>query len=180
MFHKLYMLSRKERNNIYIAVAVMGAMVVLRVFVFEGMNRITALNRVLPEKREELDRIRTLVTDQKRRESGVQMVNARINSRSEGFAVFTFLEEKARRLNIADSIVSMKPSTNPLDEQYTESVVAIEFDGISLNSLVSYLFEIEKSGQLLAVKRLEVNTARSNDANLDATLEVSTLVPANT
>jgi type II secretory pathway component PulM len=180
MLQKLSVMSRKERNIMYIAVAVLGAMVLLRVFVFEGLGRITTLNRVLPQKREELERLRTLVNDQMNRDAGVKLVSSRIQSREEGFAVFTFLEEKARNLSITDSIVAMKPDTNPLDEEYSESVVEIEFEGISLTALVSYLFEIEKSEELLAVKRLEVNTARNNAANLDAVLEVVTLVPANT
>jgi general secretion pathway protein M len=93
--------------------------------------------------------------------------------RSEGFSILSYLEGLARRLDVKNRIVQMKPKQGQSTRFYKEGVVEIKMEKVPLQMLVRYLFQVENSPELLRIKELRIRPRFDNPDLLDARFQVS-------
>jgi len=176
MFKKIKELPPKERYIVFAAGTFIIGMIVFQIFISGGIRRIKTLRRIIAEKENELDQMREMCAEYNKIEEEMRDVSKRLAKRDEDFAIFSFLEQTATDLKIRGNIAYMKPSFSSLGEDYSESIVEVKLNDVTLNQINKYLFEIEKSGNLLNIKRLDIKTDPQNTEYLDIVFEVSTLV----
>jgi general secretion pathway protein M len=104
----------------------------------------------------------------------VEEVHRSLNRRGQEFAIFSFLEELANKSGIKSNIMYMKPALSTAGELFRESSVEMKLEGIALQALIQYLYEIEQAPQLLRVRRLAIKPRAANPDILDVTVQVST------
>ena len=68
----------------------------------------------------------------------------------------------------------MKPALAAPGELFRESSVEMRLEGIALQQLTRYLYDIERAPQLLRVRRLHIKPHPANPDLLDVTFQVST------
>ena len=66
----------------------------------------------------------------------------------------------------------MKPSRRTLDRTLVEDMVEVRLEGVSLENLIAYLYEIEKTGAAIAVSNILIQP----ESRLGGGLNVSMLV----
>jgi hypothetical protein len=71
----------------------------------------------------------------------------------------------------------MKPTASSPSEAYTEESVEIKMEGVTLEQLKTYLYEIEQSPQFLKIKRLYIKPRLNDRQLLSVTFRVSTFTP---
>ena len=64
-----------------------------------------------------------------------------------------------------------------VDDEHLETLVSVELNGIDMGQLLNYLYDVENSPELLRIKNVHI--IRQKDGLLEATFEVSTLIPAH-
>jgi general secretion pathway protein M len=96
--------------------------------------------------------------------------------REKSFTLFSFLDRLAGESGIKANITYMKPSSvDQPDGPYKLSLVEMKLQGVNLEQLSGYLYRIETSPNMVAVKRLSVTKTGKAAEMLTAVLQVETL-----
>ncbi|MDD5434018.1 MAG: hypothetical protein PH343_01180 [Nitrospira sp.] len=91
----------------------------------------------------------------------------------EGFSPLTFMEGVSTQAKIKDKIISMKPSTTPMGENYRESSIEIKMEKVVLEHIMRYLHIIESSEYPLRIKNLHLKSRFDDPGLMDASVTVS-------
>lgn len=103
-------------------------------------------------------------------------IEQRLSLRPEGFALFPFLEEKSGEAGIADKIKYMKPMTAAIaGSEFSESLVEMKLEGVSLEQMLGYLAKVEAPEQLVSIKRISIQQDGKTDSLLDVVVHVASL-----
>jgi hypothetical protein len=81
-----------------------------------------------------------------------------MRGRPQGFVLsVSFLEQIASKLNIEGNLKSMNPSPRRnIGNNFVEDMVEVRLEGISLENLIAYLYEIEKTGAAVAIADIRI------------------------
>ncbi len=161
-----------------IAIVVGGVAVALVLFFQFGLapalERMKMLDRLLAVKEREVQEMKALRASYLTQKAVVEELNRSLTRRGQEFAIFSILEDLANKSGIKSNIMYMKPAFSTAGELYRESSVEMKLEGVALQQLIRYLFEIESAPQLLRVRRLAIKPRSANPDTLDVTFQVST------
>ncbi len=100
--------------------------------------------------------------------------------RSRDFSILSYLEGLARRLQVQDRIVQMRPRPGEVSRYYRENSVEIRMERVRLPEVVRYLYEVENSPELLRIKQIQVRPRFDDSDLLDVRFQVSSYEPLET
>jgi len=165
-------LTRRERR-LGIGMLAVGAVWSLYGFVIQPMrDRIDTLERIIPEKRSELHQVRDLSNTYLTLQRQIEATEARMAAQDSDFQLLPFLEALLEQHELTSYVATMKRDTVPAQPGYSETVVEIGLEGITLNQLVRFLEAVEKSGVLAQVGTLHVHKAAEGAARLNSTIQI--------
>ena len=139
-----------------------------------ALGRIHTLDRLVANKERELHQVKTLRETYVTQKRLMEDVSRSLAQRGPDFAIFSFLEELANKTGIKDNIKSMTPALTTPGELFRESSVEMRLEGIALQQLTRYLYDIEQAPQLLRVRRMHIKPRPATPELLDVTFQVST------
>jgi general secretion pathway protein M len=155
-----------------------GVAVVLLLFYRFGLSpaieRLRMLDRLVAIKERDLHQMKTLRETYLAQKRLMEEVNRSLAQRGQDFAIFSFLEDLANKTGIKNNIMYMKPAITTPGELFRESSVEMRLEGIALQQLTRYLYDIERAPQLLRVRRMHIKPRPANPDLLDVTFQVST------
>jgi general secretion pathway protein M len=161
-----------------LVIIVGGATVALVLFYRFGLSpafeRLRTLDRLVAVKERDLQQLKTLQESYLAQKNLMEEVNQSLAQRGQDFAIFSFLEDLANKTGIKDNIMYMKPALTTPGELFRESSVEMRLEGIALQQLTRYLYDIERAPQLLRVRRMHIKPRPANPDLLDVTFQVST------
>jgi type II secretory pathway component PulM len=172
-------LSTREQWLVGAAVCFVALVVVGNYLVAPVVESARLLDRKVDQKRQELAAFADL-------ESRLAALSGRYGHYEEssirhpqGFSLFVELEGIARRSGIDHKIDSFKPQEHSVGD-YREQSVDVELKGLTLEELLRFLRDIERSREALYVKRIEiareVRPQAAGQERLKVKLAVGTLV----
>jgi general secretion pathway protein M len=97
-----------------------------------------------------------------------------LGKRRRDFTLFGFLEALASRDGLRGQIEFMRPSVKALNETFQEEQVEMRLNGVSMKSLIPYLYHIETAAEQIRVKRLTVRPQQRNPSLLEVNLVLVT------
>jgi len=163
-----------------LAVGLGGACVVALGFwfgVWEPVQAHLALQeRRVDAKRAEYAEVRDLAERFERLSSRIEGTEAHLR-RSRDFSILSYLESLAKRQQVQDRIVQMKPRPGESTRYYRENAVEIRMEKVRLEDLTRYLFQVENSPELLRVKQIQVKPRFDDPDLLDVRFQVSAYEP---
>ena len=139
-----------------------------------ALERVHTLDRLVAQKEREVIEMRTLRDTFLAQKGLMEEVNRSLQQRGQEFAFFSFLEDLANKSGVKTNIMYMKPALATSSELYRESSVEMRLEGIALQQLIRYLYDIERAPQLLRVRRMHVKPRAADPDMLDVTFQVST------
>lgn len=139
-----------------------------------ALDRLQTLDRLVAQKGREVIEMRTLGETYLAQQSLMEEVNRSLQQRGQEFAIFSFLEDLANKAGVKNNIMYMKPALATSSDLYRESSVEMRLEGIALQQLIRYLYDIERAPQLLRVRRMHIKPRAANPDMLDVTFQVST------
>ncbi len=123
---------------------------------------------LIPKKERDLAEMKKLRDEY--REIQLQLTVAREAAAKRG-PLLTEIENITKRANLAGKIVSLKPQAGTKTEGFTESIVEVRLDNITLYDIVNYVHLLEQA--TLRVRKLAFKPRYDNPKLLNATILVS-------
>jgi len=163
-----------NKTILYLAVWSLLFILILWLGVMRPVQRVKSLNKVIPKKEKELQKLIALREEYSQYKLKMEAIDQKLKTRQKDFAIFSLLEKLALKAQVKEHIEYMKPSSFTATSEYKELSVKMALKGVSLRQLVNYLYEIEASNQLLNIKLLDIIADRTSGTGLRATFEVST------
>jgi len=146
-----------------------AAIILLYVFVVSPFTSDLARKReLIPRKERELVEMRQLREQYQEIQQRLQIAQAAAAKRG---PLLTEIENITKRANLNSKIVSLKPQPGVQTESFTESIVEIKLDNITLYDIVNYVFALEKAA--LRIKKLQFKPRYDNPKLLNSTILVS-------
>jgi general secretion pathway protein M len=135
--------------------------------------------RRVQAKREEYREVQELGRRFENLRTRIEGIEAHLR-RSRDFSILSYLEGLARRQQVQDRIVQMRPRPGEVSRYYRENSVEIRMERVRLPELVRYLYEVENSPELLRIKQIQVRPRFDDSDLLDVRFQVSSYEPLET
>jgi hypothetical protein len=157
--------------------AVVVLLTLLFTLVIDPMLAYSAhLDRQILKGQLDLEELRARQQEYLQQKQVLDRINTQL-TQQQNFALFSRLEELARNTNTRDKILHMRPMTSSPSDAYEEESVEIKMEGVTLEQLTAYLYQIEQSPQFLRIKKLYLKPHLNNRQQLTAIFRVSTFTP---
>jgi len=167
-------LAKREKYLVSAAACCVALFLLFQFMVFPFFENRTRILKGIKSKEKGLQEIIKLRAEYQTFQKASQGVRQTLSRRKKGFPLFSFLEEAAGKTQIKAHIKYMKPSTSPGMGLYKESMVEMKLEGVTLEQLVGYLYNIESPNNLVNIKRISIGEDRKQKGYLDAIIQVLT------
>ncbi|MFZ2040563.1 MAG: type II secretion system protein GspM [Desulfobacterales bacterium] len=169
-------LNKREKTVISAAAACICLLAFWQFAVAPFFSKRQQLRSAIAARTQSLVEIRALQTEYEALRRQGALFQKEFARREKSFTLFSFLDRLAGESGIKANITYMKPSsTDQPDSQYKLSLVEMKLQGVNLAQLSGYLYRIETSPNMVAVKRLSVTKTGKAAELLSAVLQVETL-----
>ncbi len=168
-------LNQREKMAIGAGIGFIGIFVLVQFLIFPFIDTRERLERSLAVHTRNYEDIQQLRVQYLEIKDRAAQSKIRFERRRRGFTLFSFLEELAAQVGIKDRITSMKPTSNKLkDSSYTQSLVDMKLNGISMEQMTQFIYRIETSQNMIHIKRLSLNKKEDDRGLLNVILQVET------
>lgn len=168
-------LKSRERKLIAVSVAVVAGVLIHMLLVSPALKKRTELDLRILQARDQLVELRLLEQEYDQILKETKDIKRLVSGRSRGFALFSFLDQTANRLNLKNNLTSMKPSRRNLGSDLAEDMVEVRLEGISLENLVAYLYEIERTGAAVAIASIRIQPESRLGGGLNVSMVVTSI-----
>jgi len=156
-------------------VAFAAALAFYVVGVGPALERIETLNRVIPEKRSELERLRIKTGEYIALHDSIEDLRTKIALQEKTFQLLPYAESLIQECGLTKNVVTMKQQASQLETNYHETVVEIEMENLTLRQLFDFLQKIQSSKVLARTKTLHIKRNLTNADLLDSVVEIRNL-----
>jgi len=167
-------LAKREKYLVSAATCCVALFLLLQFVVFPFFENKKRISKGIKAKEIGLQEIMKLRAEYQTFQNASQGINQALSRREKGFTLFSFLEEAAGKAQIKTHIKYMRPSTSPGMGLYKESMVEMKLEGVTLEQLVGYLYNIESPNNLVNIKRISIGENKRQKGYLDAIIQVLT------
>ncbi len=170
------MLHRRAKQRI----CILGGMSVLVLWwgysglIVPARQRVQTLQRLIPQKKEELSRLNQLSGRYEMINNKLGRVNEQINA-DDGFEIIANAEKLIKACELQQRVRSMNQQVIPFDQHYSQVVVDLSMNRLSMSELVDFLRGIRESDTRMRIKNLSVKRQGSGGQWLDVQLQLSIL-----
>jgi len=158
-----------------VLVAFIAGWVFYAVGVGPALERIETLNRVIPEKQNDLEKLRTMAGEYTALNDAIEDLRTKIASQDETFELLPYAESLVQECGLTKNLVTMKQQASQLETNYHETVVEIEMENLTLRQLFGFLQKIQSSKVLARTKTLHIKRNLKNSDLLDSIIEIRNL-----
>ncbi len=168
-------LQRRDKLALAAAALTLVVFMFFQLVVFPMLEARDKARKQLQVKTETLARMQSLAAElrqvrEKRRYSG-----GLIKRRPSDFTLFSFLEKLAGQTGVKNHIVYMKPSTkNIKNSTYKLSLVELKLQGITMEQLLGFLYQVETSQNLIWIKRMSIVASDKQQGTISAVIQAET------
>jgi general secretion pathway protein M len=173
-------LKGRERKLIGILAAVLAVLLFQALVISPALKKRADLSSQIGRAKKQLVVLRALKREYDVIRDETQKINQRVSRRPPGFALFSFLDQTASRLNLKNNLTSMKPSRRVFGGDLAEDMVEVRLEGVSLENLVAYLYEIEKPGTAIAIASIRVQPESRLGGGLNVSMLMTSVSPGTT
>jgi len=165
-------LNKNERRTAIVGILVLALWAMHSFVVKPIKSRTTTLHRIIPQKQEELSVLHDKASLYKALQSDTSGLQERIADQDPAFELLPRLEAMLEALQLRESIVRMDQQSIPLDSSYSENVVEILLDNVTLEQVVAFIQSIETSETLLQTRSMHLTHDPANEERLNCTLSI--------
>ena len=168
-------LSNREKMALGIGIGFIAIFILAQVAIFPLIDARERLQRRLVSHTRSYDEIKQLRLKYLELQNRADNSKTQINRRQRGFTLFSFLDKLAGEVGIKERITYMKPSTTKQqDTPYSLSLVEMKLNGITMEQITRFLYQIETSQNMIHVQRLSLNKKEEKEGLLNVILQVET------
>lgn len=140
-----------------------------------ALERIETLNRVIPEKQNELEQLNIKTGEYTTLYGRLRDLHAKIDLQEKTFELLPFVESLVQECGLTKNVVTMKQMVSQLETNYNETIVEIKMENLTLRQLVDFLWKIQSSDVLARTERLYIKKNLTDTNLLDSVVEIRNL-----
>ncbi|UCE98800.1 MAG: type II secretion system protein M [Planctomycetota bacterium] len=140
-------------------------------FISPSLARAETLSRVIPQKQDELRQLRSKSARFIAIRDRLNSLRAKMASQ-EGVELLPFLESQIRSSNLENKVASMKQNLIQPESGYSETIVELNLQNVTLKELIALLRNVQSSNVLASVKTLYIKKSLENEDLLNSTIEI--------
>jgi general secretion pathway protein M len=169
-------MKKREKIAVWIAGILILGVAIFNFGISPVMDKKALLERQVDAKKNVLRQVVQLGEEYQQMVSMQQGMTRIFSQREAGFTLFAFLEQIAVKAGVDKQIDYMKPSSG-IDKQSKAELALVEMKlkGIKLSQLMSYLYLVETTENVVLVKRLAITSDGKNQHIISAVLQVETV-----
>jgi type II secretory pathway component PulM len=137
-----------------------------------ALARIETLDRIIPEHQQELEKVRAISEKYILLSSRLNNLHTNISSQKETMELLPFLESLIEECGLAKNLDTMKRDVLQIDSNYSEIIVEVRLESLSLGELVDFLHKIESSQVRVRTKSIYIKRNMVNKNLLDSVVEI--------
>ena len=137
-----------------------------------ALARIETLGRIIPENQQELEKVRAISKKYILLSSRLDNLHTNFASQKETIELLPFLESLIDECGLAKNLDTMKRDVLQIDTNYSETIVEVRLDSLSLGELVDFLHKIELSQVRARTKSIYIKRNMANKNLLDSVVEI--------
>ncbi|MCP4263301.1 MAG: hypothetical protein GY774_38210 [Planctomycetes bacterium] len=137
-----------------------------------AFDRIETLNRVISDKQQELEEIRAISKEYIYTNNILDNLHVTVDSQRETVELLPFLESLIEECGLAKNLEMMKRQVLQIDSNYSEIIVEVRLESLSIGRLVDFLSKIESLQARVRTKSLYIKRNMVNKNLLDTVIEV--------
>ena len=165
-------LTRREKRFAVALAAVIAAWLIFSFVIKPAAERSETLRRVIPEKQDELRQLRAKSNEYIFLRNSLAELRTKVASQDSSFELLAFLETLIGKSGLTTKVATMKQQVIPLEPDYSETIVEIKLENLTLSRLVDFLAKVESSDVLARTKNLHIKTNPSNKDLLDSVVRI--------
>ena len=166
--------AKREKIFIYAAAAIICLFLIIELLFFPILDKKASMEREIKTKEDGIRELAEMSHKYQQLDRLSGSIEKSLSNRKRGFTLFSFLETTAGQAKVKGNITSMKPSETKGLDGYTETMVEVKLESITLEQLADYLYLIEKPDQLVFIKRISITDNKRDKGRLDSILQVLT------
>jgi type II secretory pathway component PulM len=160
--------SERDKKTLTIG-GIAAAIIILYAFVLSPVtSELTRKRELIPKKERDVTEMRVLREQYLEIQKRLQEAQAAAAKRG---PLLTEIENITKRANLSGKMVSLKPQAGVQTETFTESIVEIKLDGVTLYDIVNFVYLLEQDA--LRIKKLNFKPRYDNPKLLNSTILVS-------
>ncbi len=164
-----------EKSHLYWNGGILLVFLIWKFGIVPVQKKVVALDKKIARKEDALKEIKSLQNAYFRFETGRAVGD--LPAREKDFTPLAFLEKLSMKVGVKDRHKLTYQEQRKFNDEHLEASVSVELNGIDMGQLLNYLYDVENSPELLRIKNVHI--IRQQDGFLEATFEVSTLIPAH-
>jgi general secretion pathway protein M len=137
------------------------------------LERMEVLDRLIPQKRDELKDLDRLRETYDRLKGRLSLLDQQVQSTTPDFSLLAFVEATVQERVGKAHLAGIRPQPSLPFEGYEETVVEVKLEKVSLGQIVAFLAGLEQSPYRLRTKRLDIKSRFKAEELLDATIGVA-------
>ena len=165
-------LARREKLLAGSLVVFIASWSLFNVAVKPALARIETLERVIPENQQELEKVRAISEKYILLSGRLDNLHTNIASAKETIELLPFLESLIEECGLADNLDTMKRDVLQIDSNYSETIVEVRLESLSIGRLVNFLSKIKSLHDRVRTKSLYIKRNMMNKNLLDTVIEV--------
>lgn len=166
--------AKREKIFIYAAAAFIFVFMVIELLVLPVLDKKDRMEKEILRKEKAIEELAEMSQKFQQMDKLSGSIEKALSNRKRGFTLFSFLETTAGQARVKGNITSMKPSESKGLDGYTETMVEVKLESVTLEQLTNYLYLIEKPDQLVFIKRITITDNKREKGHLDSILQVLT------
>ncbi|MDO8426278.1 MAG: hypothetical protein Q7T24_02045 [Deltaproteobacteria bacterium] len=172
LLKKIEGFSKAGRKNAYIIIASFLVPLFVLIGGYTAVSRYSAMKRTAAVKEDSLRRFKSLEEEYLIKRSRLDSLTRKAPLTA-GDSAVSILEDTAKAIGINERVASLKPLSEKQASGYIEKEAEIKVEGIDLNQLVNFLYQIEANRFLLVTKEFSAKSRFDDPELLDIRLKVS-------
>jgi type II secretory pathway component PulM len=165
-------LTKRERLIAITSTAFIAVWILFTFTIKPALARVQTLSRVIPEKQQELQKLRAKSREYLTLRRGVQSLRKKVTAQDESFGLLPFLESLIQEHGLAEKVVTMKQRILELEPGYSNVVIELELENLTLSQLINLLQQIQTSDIMTQFKNLHITKNRANSNLLNFSSEI--------
>ena len=169
---------RLTRREYWLAVGVVVLTLGWAIYAFglaPVMERIDTLERVIPQKRTELDQLRVKAGEYAHLREDIESLRARIDSQDKAFELLPFMEALVAQCGLTQNVTTMKQVPTQPGTDVREIVLDVEMENVTLRRLCGFVEKIQSPDTLVSIEKLTIKKNPTDPNQVDASIEVHNL-----
>jgi type II secretory pathway component PulM len=161
-------LESRDKKALIIGGSAAAVILLYTLVVSPFLSDISRKRDLIPKKERDLVEIKRLRDEYRDVQKQLQIAQEAAAKRG---PILTEIENITKRVNLGSKIVSLKPQPGTKGEGFTESIVEVRLDNVTLYDVVNYVHQLESA--MLRVRKLQFKPRYDNPKLLNATFLVS-------